>query len=53
MVNAPRTIGGASLRYTPRCLEGASATREWRPLGEYWLDAANTDFNRVLKLVPV
>lgn len=43
MESAPRTIGGASLRYTPRFLEGASATLEWRHLGEYWLDAANTE----------
>ncbi|HEX6940208.1 MAG TPA: TonB-dependent receptor [Longimicrobiales bacterium] len=41
--SAPRTIGSVSLRYAPAFLDGASAAFEWKHLGAYWLDAANTE----------
>jgi iron complex outermembrane recepter protein len=43
MESAPRTIGNTTLSWRPRGAEGPRVALEWVHLGEYWLNAANTE----------
>ena len=42
MESAPRTIANTRLAYSPAALKGGSTSLEWVKLGNYWMDAANT-----------
>ncbi len=40
---APRFISNLTATYTVRALHGASLSLEWARIGEYWMDAANSE----------
>ena len=43
METAPRNMANTRLTYTPDALNGGNLSLEWVKLGNYWMDAANTE----------